>query len=117
MKDYVAYRAESEVEGSPVVQRRKRSSQSTPQKRKKPSKAKAGSSSQRKGKQIVQESDSEETKTDSDSDATDIDSETGERVIKMPGGPVRLEKAKKVVHEEDEEFNPEITKSKKVKAA
>ena len=35
----------------------------------------------------------------------------------MPGGPVRLEKAKKVVQEEDEEFNPEITKSKKVKAA
>ena len=35
----------------------------------------------------------------------------------MPGGHVRLEKAtKKVVQEEDEEFNPEITKPKKVKA-
>ena len=90
MDDYIAYRVESEVEGSPVVRQRKRPSQSTPKKKKKSLKTEAGSSSKRKGKQIVQEGDSEETETDSDSEATDVDSEIGERVIKLPGGPVRL---------------------------
>ena len=76
MKDYVAYRAESEAEGSPVAPRRKRPAQL---KQKKASQTKAGSSSQRKGKEVVQESEDEETETDSNPDATEIDSETGRR--------------------------------------
>ena len=84
MDDYVAYRDASDSDGSPVAPppvapRRRRPA---PPKPKKSTQAEAGSSTQREGKQVVQESDSEDSSTGSDNvqttipEGTENDSET-----------------------------------------